>query len=202
MDDDDPEARIRAACERRDYSDAATLTIASYGEEILAFLIARLRNPASGEDVYGAFVEKLWRGLPAFEWRSSIRSWAYRLARNAANDHATSPHNRPRHNLALTQQPALLQLVDRARTTTRAYLRTEVKDRVRDLRDQLPPDDQMLLFLRVDRDMTWRDLALAMADGAEPLDGEALDKEASRLRKRFERVKDRIRELAEAEGLL
>lgn len=202
MTEADPEAPIRSACDARDFAAATTLVIETYGVEILAFLIARLRSEARGEDAYGMFTEKLWLGLPGFEWRSSVRSWAYRLARNAANDYATAPQNRPQRNVPLSQHPALSALVDRVRTTTRAYLRTEVKDRVRELRAQLTPDDQMLLFLRVDREMAWRDLALAMADGDEPLDGAALETEASRLRKHFERVKERLRALAEAEGLL
>jgi len=47
-----------------------------------------------------------------------------------------------------------------------------------------------------------RDLAVALSgEGATPSDLE-LDKEAARLRKRFERVKDQLRELARADGLL
>ena len=201
-DEPDPEFLIRTACNAEDYVSAATLAIETYGAEILAFLIARLRSESKGDDVYGAFAEKLWVGLPQFEWRSSLRSWVYRLARNAANDYATAAQNRPQRNVALSLHPSLSQLIDRVRSATQAYRRTEVKDRVRELREQLSPDDQMLLILRVDRDMSWRDLALAMTDATEPLDGTALDKEASRLRKRFERVKERIRELAVAEGLI
>lgn len=196
------EDRIRALCDAQDYAAAATLVIESYGPEILAFLIARLRNRSSGEDVYGTFAEKLWVGLPQFEWRCSVRSWAYRLARNAANDYATALPNQRRHNVALSQHPALSQLIDRVRSTTQAYRQTETKDRVRELREQLSPDDQLLLILRVDKTMGWREIAQAMAEDGEPLEGAALAKEASRLRKRFERVKERIRELAQAKGLL
>jgi RNA polymerase sigma-70 factor (ECF subfamily) len=99
-----------------------------------------------------------------------------------------------------------------ARTTTAAFRRTSTKDRVRALRDRLEPDDQLLLVLRVDRGMEFREIAAVLADGeegstsarsasAEP--GEAqLDREAARLRKRFERVKERLRELAHEAGLI
>jgi RNA polymerase sigma-70 factor (ECF subfamily) len=60
----------------------------------------------------------------------------------------------------------------------------------------------MLLILRVDRGMDWRDLAAAMGDENAPLEGADLDREAARLRKRFERIKDRLRELAREAGLL
>ena len=82
---DEIEARMHAACDAGDHTTAATLAIESYGPEILAFLIARLRNPSSGDDVFGMLTEKLWLGLPRFEWRCSMKSWLYRLARNAAN---------------------------------------------------------------------------------------------------------------------
>jgi RNA polymerase sigma-70 factor (ECF subfamily) len=87
------------------------------------------------------------------------------------------------------------------RSATHVYQQTAVKDRVRALREQLDPDDQMLLVLRVDRGMAWRDLAMAMAGEVE-LDDAALEREAARLRKAFERVKDDLRRMATETGLL
>src|SRR4051812_147528 len=94
------EARMRAECAGGNHTAAASLLIANYGGEILAFLSARLRSPSDGEEVFATFAEKLWIGLPNFEWRCSSKAWAYCLARNAANDFAVAAQNRPRHNLA------------------------------------------------------------------------------------------------------
>ena len=186
---------------RGDYAAAATLVIERYGGEILAFLRARLRSASDADEVFGSFAEKLWVGLPGFEWRCSLKAWAYRLARNAANDFASAVHNRPGRNLALSHAP-LSRLVDRVRSTTALHHQTGTKDRMRELRETLPPDDQLLLVLRVDREMDWRDIAVALG-ADEPQDHAArLDQEAARLRKRFERVKERLRALAQAEGLL
>lgn len=204
MSDDD--ADIRAACDARDYDRASSVALGRYGGELLAFVSARLRSTADGEDVFAAFAEKLWLGLPQFEWRCSLRSWCYRLVRNAANDFLSLAHHRRERNLTPGAQARLSQLVDHVRTNTRAYLRTPVKDRMQELRETLSADDQMLLILRVDRNMAWRDLAVALSDGgsdgAAPPGDADLDKEAARLRKRFERVKDQLRELARADGLL
>ena len=52
------------------------------------------------------------------------------------------------------------------------------------------PDGGTLLVLRVDRRMSWRDIARVMADAPD----EDLDKFAATLRKRFERVKERLRD--------
>jgi RNA polymerase sigma-70 factor (ECF subfamily) len=74
------------------------------------------------------------------------------------------------------------------------------------VREQLEPDDQMLLILRVDRQLEWRDLALVMSTRdhcpTARLDDAALDREAARLRKRFERVKAELKDLAQEAGLL
>lgn len=206
----DIETRVRAACTVSDYSRAATLVIEGYGMELMAFLLSRTRSPADAEEVFSMFAEKLWAGLPAFEWRCTVRAWAYRIARHAASDHATAAPNRAQRNLALSQHVPLSRLAAQARTTTAAFRRTSTKDRVRALRDRLEPDDQLLLVLRVDRGMEFREIAVVLAEAddvvsAAPSEGggqEALDREAARLRKRFERVKERLRELAQEAGLI
>jgi hypothetical protein len=60
----------------------------------------------------------------------------------------------------------------------------------------------MLLYLRVDRGMEFREIAVAMARGDVTLTVAELDPAAARLRKRFERVKERLRSLAAEAGLL
>jgi RNA polymerase sigma-70 factor (ECF subfamily) len=86
-----------------------------------------------------------------------------------------------------------MELVDEiaaaAKTTTVECLRPEARARVERLRQLLDEDDRTLLLLRVDREMPWRDIARVMADDDEPP-----DRGAARLRKRFERVKQRLRD--------
>jgi RNA polymerase sigma-70 factor (ECF subfamily) len=198
----DLEASIAAACDVQDHVKAATLIIGGYGGELMAFLRARLHSQTDAEEVFGAIAEKLWIGLPDFEWRCSLRSWLYRLARNAAIDYATAVQNRPERRVPLSSHASPSWLADRVRSTTAAYQQTSAKDRMRELRETLPLDDQMLLILRVDRGMDWRELAVAMGDEQVSLDGAELEREAARLRKRFERVKERLRELARDAGML
>lgn len=191
------ESEIRDACDKRDYERAATLTIERYGPEILGFLATQLGDP---DDAFAAFSETLWKGLPRFEWRCSARTWAYKLARHAVVDH----HRRERRHardMPLTQASQLSQVVAAVRSVTAAYRKTAVKDRFQELRGQLPQEDQLILILRVDRGLRWRELAEVMLADTRP-DEEALRKEAARLRKRFQLVKERLRGLADAEGLL
>jgi DNA-directed RNA polymerase specialized sigma24 family protein len=58
--------------------------IERYGREILGVLADQLRSAADAAEVYSLWAEDLWRGLPGFQWRCSLRAWAHRLARNAA----------------------------------------------------------------------------------------------------------------------
>jgi RNA polymerase sigma-70 factor (ECF subfamily) len=184
-----------------DFDTAATLAIEGYAGEILSFLISRLRNQIDGQDAFSMFAEDLWRGLPEFRWRCSMRTWAYTLARNAANRYVSSPDRQLERNLARTRPERLSALVERVRSATQVYRRTDAKDRFRALRERLEADDQMLLILRIDRGMAWRDIAIAIAGDSE-LDDGAIARESARLRKSFERLKTALRQMAQEEGLL
>ena len=69
------------------------------------------------------------------------------------------------------------------------------------LRDRLPPDDQALLILRVNRRLVWTEIALVMFHAGEAVEPAVLESEAARLRKRFQSVKERLRNMALEEGL-
>jgi RNA polymerase sigma-70 factor (ECF subfamily) len=171
--------------------DVATAVVKGYGPEILNFLAARLRDSAKAHDAFSMFCEDLWVGLPKFAWRCSARTWSYTLAR----------HNRASHNVALTCPQVLSALAEQVRTTTQVYQRTDVKDRFRALRDKLDLEEQTLLMLRVERAMSWREIALTLSGDVDLAD-EAIARESARLRKAFERVKTEVKRLAEEEGLL
>lgn len=197
----DSEQGIRGAHEQRDFETAATLALEAYAGEILSFLGARLRSQSDAQEAFSIFAEDLWNGLPQFAWRCSMRTWAYTLARNAASRYASAPHNRVERNLALSKSGRLSALVERVRSATQVYQRTEVKDRFRALRERLDADDQLLLILRIDRNMGWRDVAIASLGNAD-LEDDAIDRESARLRKSFERVKVELKRMAEEEGLI
>jgi RNA polymerase sigma-70 factor (ECF subfamily) len=193
------EQRIREAAEAGDRDRAATLAVEAYGREVLGFLIARV-GEQDGNDVFSDVLEDLWVGLPGFAWRSSLRTWLYTVARHAISHHARGA--RRRREAPFDTSADLSAVVERVRTDTAIHLRTPVKNRFRELRAQLSEEQQNLLILRIDRDLSWRELAFVMCEG-EPLETEEqIDKAAARLRQRFQTAKDRLRALAEAEGLL
>jgi DNA-directed RNA polymerase specialized sigma24 family protein len=130
-----------------------------------------------------------------------MRTWAYALARNAMRRYASAPARRAERNQPLSLPGITSRFALEARSVTRMYQRTAEKDRFRALREKLDGDDQMLLILRVDRNLEWRDLAIAMS-GDLDCDDETIVRESARLRKAFERLKRELRRLAVAEGLL
>ena len=200
------EAEIRAACEQGDYQQATTILLETYAEELLSFLIVRLGDRSHADDAFSLLAEDLWVSLPKFEFRSSVRTWAYTVARHVAARYARTPARKKDRNLTLSKNVQLSQLVEQLRTRTEAYRRSDVKSEIRALREKLDPEAQTLLVLRVDRQMSWRDLAMVMSSSEESTssvpDEASLEREAARLRKRFERVKAELKQLAQQAGLL
>jgi RNA polymerase sigma-70 factor, ECF subfamily len=195
------EQEIQAAWTAGRLEEAATRTMKGYGNEILGFLNARLGNESDGREVFSIFAEDFWTGLSNFNWRCSMRVWAYTLARNAANRYAKHPQRRAERNFELSPQDHLSELMASVRSVTQLYRQTQTKDRFQALREQLDPEDQMLLILRVDRGLAFRDLAFAMTGDLE-LDDVALEREVARLRKAFERIKTDLRRMASEQGLM
>lgn len=171
--------------------------IAGYGDELFGFVIGLTRDHARADDVFGATCERLWRALPQFRWESSLRVWAYTVARNeflrSIRQVVRDRRAVPLPGADSTQQ-ALLALAERVRVTTPVYAQTAVKDRFAKLRETLAPEDHMLLGLRIDRGMAWTDIARVL--GTPEADAAVTTREAAAFRKRFERLKARLRELA------
>ena len=196
------ELRIRELCGASDKAAAATLLLEGYGYEIAGFLVSRLRDRDAASDVFSAFTEALWRGLDGFRWQCSARVWAYTLARHAASRYIEDARKRRARHVPLSRMGALSEMVEKIRTETLASARTESKSLIARLRERLPPDDQMLLVLRVNRNLSWPEIAMVMLHDGEAVEEAVLAKEAARLRQRYQAAKEKLRRMAEKEGLL
>lgn len=188
-----PEARaaleqeLRRRFDAGDLDGVATEALRGYGAELFGFLVGLARDHDRGADLFSTFCEKLWRGLGQFRWNSSLRVWAYALARNTFIDATRSPKAREMH-LSQVPEPVAAEV----RTTTATYRKTYVKDAFAEIRAGLEPEDQALLGLRVEGEMAWLDIARVLGHS----EASAV-RESAALRKRFERLKQRLkRELA------
>lgn len=197
---EDHAAELRALWETGDYDATTTLAIQTYGQEVFAFLVSRERAEDRAAEVFAEACEDLWRSMPDFQWRCSLRTWFYRLSRNAAVRYGKRPVNQAARRMRMSQ---ISEIVDKVRTRTLVHLRTEVKDEFERLREKLSPEDQALLVLRVDRQLSWNDIAQVMTEEAgEDVSEAELERASARMRQRFQKLKDRLRVLAQEHGLL
>jgi RNA polymerase sigma-70 factor (ECF subfamily) len=195
---DDVESGIADLVRARSFDLAATRIFEAYGPELFGFLAHTLGNESDAGEVFSQVGEDLWKGLPTFGLRCTARTWIYVLGRHAASRYRRSPWNRGERRAGDSR---IESMVDLARSRTQPWLRTEIKDKVRMLRDSLDDDDRTLLALRVDRDLAWEDIALVML-GVESPEPKQLTRETDRLRKRFQLLKAELRKKAVEAGLV
>lgn len=184
------EAELKRCFDAKDFNGTIATAIAGYGDELFGFLNGLSHNASHADDVFGAMCERMWKGLPKFRWDSTFRVWAYAIARNEFL-RSTRATARAKREVPISKVRSIQQAIDRVRTTTPVHQRTEIKDRFAKVREKLRPEDHMLLGLRLDRQMAWNEIAKIL--GAE--DEAAIRRDASALRKRYERLKIRLREL-------
>lgn len=185
------EARVRALLAAGDRSAAATAAIEELGPAVLRYLRSFLRDEDDAADAFSTFAENVWKGLPAFRASASIRTWAYRIAWNAAVNLKAEAWNRHRRRLATGAASALAESI-RTKSFVRVARQQDALDR---LRASLSTEEQSLLALRVDQGFSWAEIAEVLSSDGAPVQPAAL-------MKRFERLKDRIAELARSEGLV
>jgi RNA polymerase sigma-70 factor (ECF subfamily) len=179
----DLEVTLRSRFDAGDYDGTVALAIRRYGSELYSFVRGLTRDPVRADDVFAATCERMWRFLPSFRWDSTFRVWAYAIARNEFLREVSRlrPYAPLSEALGLCAADPL--------TATAALERELARDRFAWARAQLSADDHALLELRVERAMSWAEIARVFAGD------DATAREAATLRKRFERLKMRLREL-------
>ncbi len=185
----DRESAIREQASAGQLDAAVTAAVRLYGPEIYGFLLALAKDDGDASDAFSDFSERLWKTMSRFGWQCSLRAWCYRLARNALTD---VRRGKRRGRVPLS---AASELAEKVRTETAQFLRTEAKTELQRIRATLSPEDQELLVLRVDREMSWEDLARVFMGDDDDNDATAIERESARLRKRFQIVKERVRTL-------
>ncbi|HEY2516536.1 MAG TPA: sigma-70 family RNA polymerase sigma factor [Polyangiaceae bacterium] len=190
------EETVRRLAESGDTRAAADTTIRTYGPEIFGFLAGVMDDPDAAGDVFSAFSERVWKGIAGFRWQCSLRTWSYTIARNELARHRSDTAQK-RAQVGLSTAGSLQAP---SRQPTPLHQRSSFLDAFAQLRSSLGPDDRDLLVLRVDRGLAWNELALLfLGQDATPAD---VAREAARLRKRFQVVKEQLTRAATASGLL
>ena len=192
VDSDELDARTRALIDRGELERATELVLRTYGPELVRWLCSGLPSEADAHDAFSQTSEALWKSLRGFDGRCSVRTWCYMLARQAASRVRTQP--RRDHELLVSQIPSLLHAMTHVWTASLGGA-AQAREVYAEIRQTLDDDDRTLVALRVDRGLAWREIALILL-GEGAADDE-LTRQAATLRKQFERVTQRLRELAD-----
>ena len=193
------EASVRSAIDAGDTASATDQIVRALGPEVLAYLLATHPNLGIAEDAFSLCCERLWQTLHQFDWRCSLRTWVYRLARNAVVDVVRGRGVVARRAKPLSWAPEFEQLVQRVRTETLRRYKTERRTALLELRETLSEADRELLVLRFEREMKWVEIAEVIGEVS---DGAELKREAARPRKRAQLVRERLVKLGRERGLL
>ncbi len=190
---DPAEVQITAKLDGGDIAGAATVALKTYGPAILGYLFAIVRDPDDAEEVFSTFSEDLWKGIAGFQGISSVKTWAYKVAWHAAMRFLSSPHRNRMRRLRTSEAS---QLAAELCTASTGRLWAERQDTLRELRERLSPEEETLIILRLDRHMSWKQIAVVLSADGHP------SVESAALRKRYERLTMRLRELAREKGLI
>ena len=187
-----PEERVQELLAAGDLRGAATATIRDIGPEVLRYLRTLLRDEDLAGEAFSSFAERLWKGLPGYRGEASLRSWALRMAWNAAANVRDEAWRRLGRRLRSGELSALAEEL-RTRTAVRVERQRLALER---LRQALSDEEQTLLILRIDQGLSWAEVAHVLAsEGGDPPD-------LNVLAKRFERIKLRLARMARDQGLV
>jgi RNA polymerase sigma-70 factor, ECF subfamily len=184
------EARVQALLAAGDHRGAATAALQGFGPKVLGYLRSILRDGEDAADAFSHFAEDLWRGIPSFRGQSSFKTWTYKVAWNAAMHVRSDAWKRLGRRLESGEASRLADEI-----ATRSALKVERQRQWLDaLRDSLTAEEQTLLFLRLDQQLEW-------AEVAEVLSAEGSPVEPTAVRKRYERLKERLARMVRDQGL-
>jgi len=185
------DARVVSLLEAGDPRTAATLAIDEYGGGVRRFLSSALADPTLADDGHALFCECVWRAIGSYAGRSSVRVWCFGVACNVVHRLRDDAWRRRARRLSTGTQarlPAPSAQVDddddaRRRASALAEVRRELSDA-----------DRMLLALRAERDLDWESVQAMMHLGGHRASVVAL-------RKRYERLRERLRRSLRQHGV-
>jgi RNA polymerase sigma-70 factor, ECF subfamily len=181
------QARVQRLIEAGDVSGGATEALRALGPEVLRFLHGVLRDEERAADAFSQFAENLWKGLSSFRGQASLRTWAFRIAWNAAQSIRSDAWHRRGRRFATGEAS---QLAEEIRTKTAIRVERQ-RNALENLREKLSAEEQSLLALRLDREFSWDEIAEILSADGKPVQPLALMKRFERLKKRLaEMVKD------------
>ncbi len=156
------------------------------GDQVFGYLCALLKSEQLADDAWSQFSEEVFRGAPGIRDVEHERAWAFTVARHAALKQLRTARDAEVPLEVRSDDPRL------ASPHSAPLFQPTVENALTRARAQLDPDDQTLLILRLERDLSWDEVAEVLSGG--PLSGAEKTRAAAALRKRFERLKQTLRD--------
>jgi RNA polymerase sigma-70 factor (ECF subfamily) len=174
------EAEIMQLLERGRLDEAASRAIRAFGSGVFGYLVTLLGDRSQADEAFAQMCEAMWRALPGFRGESRVKTWLYGIAWNVAS-HARRDARRKRAQPLDSNQAE--KLAEAQRTATATWQKTAARDRLAKVRAQLSHEEQSLLILRLDRQLSFLEV------------GQVLGLDEPTARKRFERLKKKLQTL-------
>jgi RNA polymerase sigma-70 factor (ECF subfamily) len=182
---------VLSMLEAGDTREAATTLLRTHGPSVLRYLRSLLREEGAVDDAFSLFAEWAWSGISRFRGDSSLRTWAFGIAWNAARRVSDEAWRKHKKRLKTRDASKLAQEI---RASSALELDRQ-SDKLEELRRELSPEERNLLALRIDQQLSWDEIAAILASNSERVS-------VAVLRKRFERLKERIARMARERGLV
>lgn len=117
--------------------------VAELSEPLLRYLERYVGDRALAQDLLQETLIRIDRGLPGFQGRASLKTWAFSIATRVAADHFRRPVNRVR----IVDVDVSAQLSDADRSVDERLVIDEMNSCVRDVIDSLPEDYRAAIVL-------------------------------------------------------
>lgn len=187
---DEPRARIRELVEGGETDRATDRVLEVWGDDLYNYIRRISCDRSLAQDAFQECSMDIWRGLESFGWNSSLETWLYTVARNATYDLMRKRDRRDVRPFRTDEQRELV--ANWTRTVTKNFEKTEAKEWLWEVIEEFDSEDRELLVLRVGHRKPWKEVARIVEDG--DLEDDELRRASARLRKRYQRVKESLRE--------
>ncbi len=180
------DAAVSQALSRGDTRRAVEVLWRAYGAEVFGWLVA-VHGPIDAADMNGGLALSLVRAMKTFRGESSARTWLYQVARNEARQFKRRQRRQRALHTPLANHPSAEERA--AEEPSREGQRRTLDE----LRASLDEEDRSLLVLRVDRGLSYADVARVMLGAARD---DEVARGAVRLRQRVHDLSLKLRKLA------
>lgn len=186
----DEEHRIAELLKGGNVRAAAAALYRAYSSEIFRFLWHRFDEEADAEDACAECFANIFQALPEFRFEASFRTWAYRIARNAAS-YRRRTDGRWRERFVHDASTAAEMVAAAARReSTAAYKLTRNKDALRGMRAEVVKEPLVHdIFALLECRMSWDEItAICSAQTGGVVDGDELSLLKNRLQQKYTRA--------------